>query len=71
MSPSVCATEFTDGHALEAIRLLFKYLPSAHHNGAKDPEAREKVHYATPIAGMAFANAFFALHLGGNTPDER
>ncbi|HIK12870.1 MAG TPA: bifunctional acetaldehyde-CoA/alcohol dehydrogenase [Oscillatoriaceae cyanobacterium M33_DOE_052] len=58
---SVCATEFTDGHALEAIRLLFQYLPSAYHNGAKDPEAREKVHYAATIAGMAFANAFLGI----------
>ncbi len=37
---SVCATEFTNGLALEAIRLLFKYLPSAYHNGANDPKAR-------------------------------
>ena len=58
---SVCATEFTNGLALEAIRLLFKYLPSAYHNGANDPKAREKVHYAATIAGMAFANAFLGI----------
>lgn len=58
---SVCATEFTDGFALEAIQLLFKYLPSAYQNGAKDPTAREKVHYAATIAGMAFANAFLGI----------
>jgi acetaldehyde dehydrogenase/alcohol dehydrogenase len=47
--------------ALEAIRLLFKYLPSAYQNGANDPKAREKVHYAASIAGMAFANAFLGI----------
>lgn len=41
---SVCASEFTNGLALEAIRLLFKYLPSSYKNRAKDPKAREKVH---------------------------
>ncbi len=58
---SVCASEFTNGLALEAIRLLFKYLPSAYKNGAKDPKAREKVHYAATMAGMAFANAFLGV----------
>lgn len=58
---SVLATEFTEGLALEAIALLFKYLPRAYTHGAKDPEAREKVHYAATIAGMAFANAFLGI----------
>jgi acetaldehyde dehydrogenase / alcohol dehydrogenase len=58
---SVMATEFTDGLALQAIALLLKYLPSAYKNGASDPEAREKVHYAATIAGMAFANAFLGV----------
>ncbi|OIP75253.1 MAG: bifunctional acetaldehyde-CoA/alcohol dehydrogenase [Oscillatoriales cyanobacterium CG2_30_44_21] len=58
---SVLASEYTNGLALEAIRLLFKYLPSAYTNGAKDPKAREKVHYAATIAGMAFANAFLGV----------
>jgi acetaldehyde dehydrogenase/alcohol dehydrogenase len=58
---SVCASEFTNGLALEAIRLLFKYLPSSYKNGANDPKAREKVHYAATIAGMAFANAFLGV----------
>ncbi|MEG3849159.1 bifunctional acetaldehyde-CoA/alcohol dehydrogenase [Microcoleus sp. herbarium19] len=58
---SVLASEYTNGLALEAIRLLFKYLPSAYSNGAKDPKAREKVHYAATIAGMAFANAFLGV----------
>jgi acetaldehyde dehydrogenase/alcohol dehydrogenase len=58
---SVLASEFTNGLALEAIRLLIKYLPSAYENGAKDPKAREKVHYAATMAGMAFANAFLGV----------
>lgn len=58
---SVLASEYTNGLALESIRLLFKYLPSAYHNGANDPKAREKVHYAATIAGMAFANAFLGI----------
>jgi acetaldehyde dehydrogenase/alcohol dehydrogenase len=58
---SICATEFTNGLALKAIGLLFKYLPRAYQNGAKDPKAREKVHYAATIAGMAFANAFLGI----------
>jgi acetaldehyde dehydrogenase/alcohol dehydrogenase len=58
---SVLATEFTNGLALEAIALLLKYLPRAYRLGAKDPEAREKVHYAATIAGMAFANSFLGI----------
>ena len=58
---SVLATEFTDGLALEAISLLMTYLPRAYHQGSADPEAREKVHYAATIAGLAFANAFLGI----------
>jgi acetaldehyde dehydrogenase/alcohol dehydrogenase len=58
---SVMATEFTDGLALQAIRLLFGYLPRAYRLGAQDPEAREKVHYAATVAGLAFANAFLGI----------
>jgi len=58
---SVLASEYTNGLALEAIRLLFKYLPSAYKNAAKNPKAREKVHYAATIAGMAFANSFLGV----------
>ena len=58
---SVCATEFTKGHSREALRLLFTYLPRAYQNLEKDMEAREKVHYAATIAGMAFANAFLGI----------
>jgi len=55
---SIMANEFTDGQALQALKLLKENLPSAYKNGARDPHAREKVHYAATIAGIAFANAF-------------
>jgi acetaldehyde dehydrogenase/alcohol dehydrogenase len=58
---SVLASEYTNGLALEAIRLIFKYLPSAYKNGAHDPKAREKMHYAATMAGMAFANSFLGI----------
>lgn len=58
---SVYANNLSDGQALEAIRLVFKYLKRSYDNGAQDPMAREKVHYAATIAGMAFANAFLGL----------
>ncbi len=59
---SIMASPFTDGMALEAIKLVFKYLPSAYENGANDPYAREKMAEASCIAGMAFANAFLGLN---------
>lgn len=58
---SVMANEFSDGQALQALDLLFKYLPDSYHLGSESPVAREKVHNAATIAGIAFANAF----LGG------
>lgn len=58
---SVCATEYTQGLSKEALALLFRHLPSAYNKGANDLMAREKVHYAATIAGMAFANAFLGI----------
>ncbi|HEY1810644.1 MAG TPA: bifunctional acetaldehyde-CoA/alcohol dehydrogenase [Acidobacteriaceae bacterium] len=58
---SIMASEFSDGQALTALKLLREYLPSAYRNGAKDPVAREKVHNAATIAGVAFANAFLGV----------
>jgi len=58
---SVLASEFTNGMALEAIKLIFDYLPTAYENGLEDIEAREKMAHASTIAGMAFANAFLGV----------
>lgn len=58
---STLATEYTNGLAKEAIRSIFKYLPSAYKNGASDPEAREGMANASTMAGMAFANAFLGV----------
>ena len=58
---SVFSTNFTEGQALEAMRLVFKYLEKSYNEGAKNINAREKMHYAATIAGMAFANAFLGL----------
>ena len=58
---SCMATNFTNSNALEAIKLVFKYLGRSYHEGANDPIAREKMHYAATIAAMAFANAFLGL----------
>lgn len=58
---SVLASDYTDGLALKAIELVFTYLPRAYQNG-DDREAREKMHNASAIAGMAFTNAFLGLN---------
>jgi acetaldehyde dehydrogenase/alcohol dehydrogenase len=58
---SVLSTEYTNAMALEAMRLLFKYLPDSCRHGAADARAREKVHHAATMAGMAFANAFLGI----------
>ena len=58
---SMMATEFTDSMALEAIKLIFEYLPQAYTEGANNPVAREKMAHAATLAGMAFANAFLGI----------
>ncbi len=58
---AVTATDYTNAMALESIRILFKYLPKAYTNGMNDVQAREKVHNAATMAGMAFANAFLGI----------
>ncbi|PWM38269.1 MAG: bifunctional acetaldehyde-CoA/alcohol dehydrogenase, partial [Clostridiales bacterium] len=58
---AMLATPFTDGLALESLKLIFKYLPRAYNDGPNDPEAREQMANASTMAGMAFANAFLGV----------
>ena len=58
---SVMATDYTDALALKAVQMVFEYLPRAVQYGAKDEEAREKMHNASTMAGMAFANAYLGM----------
>ncbi|MGH4030867.1 bifunctional acetaldehyde-CoA/alcohol dehydrogenase [Actinomycetota bacterium Odt1-20B] len=69
---SAYSNDFTDGQCLQAIKLIFENLETCVTQGGKAPEAREKMHNASTIAGMAFANAFLGLvhamaHTLGNT----
>ncbi len=70
---SVLANDFTDGLALQAIKLVFEFLERSYKHGSADPEARERMHNASTIAGMAFANAFLGMNhslshkVGGNS----
>ncbi|MCW6659962.1 bifunctional acetaldehyde-CoA/alcohol dehydrogenase [Aerococcaceae bacterium NML191292] len=56
---STVANDYTDGLALQAIKLVFEHLESSVKNA--DFESREKMHNASTIAGMAFANAFLGI----------
>lgn len=58
---STLATNFADGQAMEAIRLVFKYLRKSYEGGEERLVPREKMHYAATMAGMAFANAFLGI----------
>ncbi|MBQ6796733.1 MAG: bifunctional acetaldehyde-CoA/alcohol dehydrogenase [Clostridia bacterium] len=58
---SMLATDYTDGLALQSLKVIFEYLPRAYENGANDALAREKMANAATIAGMAFANAFLGV----------
>lgn len=55
------ASDYTDGLAEKAAELVFTYLKKAYDNG-DDKEAREKMHNASTIAGMAFTNAFLGIN---------
>ncbi len=54
------ASDYTDGLAEKAVELVFKYLEEAYNNG-DSKIAREKMHNASTIAGMAFTNAFLGI----------
>ena len=58
---SMMATDYTDGLAIQALKVIFEYLPRAYDNGQTDIEAREKMANAATMAGMAFANAFLGV----------
>jgi len=58
---AMLATDYTDGLALRALKVIFEYLPRAYDNGPNDPVAREKMANAATMAGMAFANAFLGV----------
>ncbi len=58
---SILATPFTDGIAYEAIHLIFENLEKSVNDGPNNPQARENMHYAATMAGMAFAQAFLGV----------
>ena len=58
---AMLATDYTDGLALQSLKIIFEYLPRAYDNGQNDVEAREKMANAATMAGMAFANAFLGV----------
>ena len=57
---SILASDFTDGWAKQAVKMVFDYLEESVKKGT--PLAREKMHNAATIAGMAFANAFLGMN---------
>lgn len=58
---ALLATDYTDGIALQSLKIIFEYLPRAYDNGLNDIVAREKMANAATLAGMAFANAFLGV----------
>ena len=58
---SIMATDYTDGLAVQALKVIFQWLPVAYNEGAANIMAREKMANAATIAGMAFANAFLGV----------
>lgn len=56
------ANDYTDGLAIQAVKMVFQYLERAVKDGKNDLEAREKMHNASTLAGMAFGNAFLGIN---------
>lgn len=59
---SIVASDYTDALSIHAIDMVFKYLKTSYDQGAANPVAREKMHNASTIAGMAFTNAFLGVN---------
>jgi acetaldehyde dehydrogenase/alcohol dehydrogenase len=59
---SIVASDYTDALSIHAIEMVFTYLKRSFEFGEKDPVAREKMHNASTIAGMAFTNAFLGIN---------
>lgn len=59
---SILASDYTDALAVHAIEMVFTFLKRSFTNGSSDPVAREKMHNASTIAGMAFTNAFLGVN---------
>ncbi len=59
---SVMANDYTDALAEKAIKLVSEYLKPSYSEGENNMLAREKMHNASTIAGMAFSNAFLGLN---------
>lgn len=59
---SILASDYTDALAIHSIEMVFDYLKRSYDKGAKDPVAREKMHNASTMAGMAFTNAFLGIN---------
>ncbi|WP_336724161.1 bifunctional acetaldehyde-CoA/alcohol dehydrogenase [Cellulosimicrobium cellulans] len=58
---SVYANDFTDGLCLQAIKMVFEHIEDSVTQGAAAPKAREKMHNAATIAGMAFGSAMLGI----------
>lgn len=58
---SALATDYTDALALQALKIIFEYLPLAYNEGRTNVKAREKMANASTMAGMAFSNAFLGI----------
>ena len=56
------ANDYTDGLCIQAVKMVFEYLERCVHDGKNDLIAREKMHNASTMAGMAFANAFLGMN---------
>ena len=59
---SIMSSDYTRGLSMRAAKLVFENLPAAYEKGAADPHAREEMHNASCLAGMAFANAFLGVN---------